>query len=162
MERPKTEDIVKFVVSVVVCMAAGYIGSMFTRPAIATWYTFLRKPPFTPPDWVFAPVWTLLYFLMAVALFVVWRRGFYRWDVRLGMLAFLGQLVLNVCWSFVFFGLASPLYGLFTIGALWMAILVTIIFFSKVSRKAGLLLVPYLAWVSYAALLNLFIWIMNK
>lgn len=162
MTFTKTVDLVKLAVCLVVPQIAGFIGSIFSRSSIPTWYAYLRKPFFTPPDWIFAPVWVTLYLLMGYSSYIVWKRTLERWDVRLALLVFLVQLVLNVLWSFLFFGLASPLYGLIGIIFLWMFILVTIIFFSKVSRRAGLLLVPYLAWVSYAALLNLFIWEMNR
>lgn len=147
---------------VVVCFAAAGVGSLVTTPQTAdgAWYDTLNKPFFTPPDWLFGPVWTLLFLSMAVAGWLVWRaRGFS--GARVAMALFFGQLALNVLWSVVFFGLESPGLGLVEILVLWAAILLTILAFGRVSRPAGWLLVPYLAWVSFAALLNAGIWWLN-
>jgi benzodiazapine receptor len=104
-------DITKLVVSIVACQAAGAIGSIFTTPAIPTWYAALEKPFFTPPNWLFAPAWITLYLLMAIAAFLVWRQGLGQKGVNSALLVFLVQLVLNALWSVVFFGLHSPLWG---------------------------------------------------
>ncbi len=120
----RIRDILKLVVSIVACLAAGAIGSVFTRSAIPTWYATLEKPFFTPPNWLFAPVWTLLYILMGIAAFLVWRKGLENRQVRIALIVFLIQLILNALWSVVFFGLESPLYGLIVISVLWVAILV--------------------------------------
>jgi len=154
-------NIVKLVVSLVACLAAGALGSVFTRSAISTWYATLAKPAFTPPNWLFAPVWTALYILMGVAAFLVWRKGSGDRQVRIALIVFLVQLVLNALWSFVFFGLHSPLGGLIVISTLWAAILVTAVLFYRVSRVASVLLWPYLIWVSFAAVLNGSIWMLN-
>ncbi len=154
-------DIVKLVVSIVACQCAGAIGSVFTTPAIPTWYAALEKPSFTPPNWLFAPAWITLYVLMAVAAFLVWRQGFAREGVRCALIVFLVQLVLNALWSVVFFGLHSPLYGMVVILALWVAILVTIIKFFRLSVAAGSLMLPYILWVSFASALNIAIWVLN-
>jgi len=148
--------------SIVACLAAGAIGSIFTRSAISTWYATLEKPPFTPPNWLFAPVWTLLYILMGIAAFLVWRKGLENRGVRIALIVFLIQLVLNALWSVVFFGLESPLYGLIVISVLWIAILVTIIKFFRISRVASVLMWPYLLWVTFAAVLNSSIWLLNR
>jgi tryptophan-rich sensory protein len=155
-------DILKLVVSIVACLAAGAIGSVFTRSAIPTWYATLEKPFFTPPNWLFAPAWTLLYILMGVAAFLVWRKGLKNRGVRIALIVFLIQLVLNALWSVVFFGLESPLYGLIVISILWIAILVTIIKFFRISRVASVLMWPYLLWVTFAAGLNASIWLLNR
>jgi len=162
MRNVSGKDIIKLVVSVVVCLAAGAIGSVFTRSSIPTWYATLVKPAFSPPNWLFAPVWTLLYILMGVAAFLVWRKGLENRKVRIELIVFLIQLVLNVFWSVVFFGLESPFYGLMVISILWVAILVTAVMFFKISRVASVLLWPYLAWVSFAAILNSSIWLLNS
>ena len=155
-------DIWKLVVSIVACLAAGAIGSIFTRSAIPTWYATLEKPVFSPPNWLFAPVWTLLYILMGIAAFLVWRKGLGNRQVRSALIVFLIQLVLNALWSVVFFGLESPLFGLVVISVLWVVILVTVIQFFKISRAASVLLWPYLLWVTFATVLNSSIWLLNR
>jgi benzodiazapine receptor len=157
----KSRDILKLVVSIVVCQGAGFIGSVFTTDAIPTWYATLEKPAFTPPNWLFFPAWVTLYFLMAVAAFLVWRRGLDSAGVRPALIVFLVQLVLNALWSVVFFGLESPVWGVVVILVLWVAILATILLFSRISRAAALLLVPYILWVSFATALNISIWLLN-
>jgi benzodiazapine receptor len=157
----KSRDIVRLIVSIVACQGAGLIGSLFTTTAIPTWYAGLQKPSFTPPNWAFAPAWITLYILMAVAAFLIWRKGLEQKGVRPALIIFLIQLVLNTLWSIVFFGLESPLYGIVVIIALWIAILLTMIKFFKLSTIAGALLTPYIAWVSFAAVLNVAIWTLN-
>jgi tryptophan-rich sensory protein len=134
---------------------------VFTTPAITTWYATLVKPNFVPPNWVFGAVWTLLYLLMGIALYLVWEKGFEKKEVREAIAVFGIQLFLNLLWSVLFFGLQSPLYGLIEIVILWVVILANIILFYRISRPAGLLLVPYLFWTSFAAVLNYSIWILN-
>jgi benzodiazapine receptor len=154
-------DIVKLVVSIVACQCAGLIGSVFTTPNIPTWYAALEKPFFTPPNWLFAPAWITLYVLMAVAAFLVWRKGLGEEGVKCALTVFLVQLVLNALWSVVFFGLHSPLWGMVVILALWVAILLTIIKFFRLSVAAGSLMLPYILWVSFASALNISIWVLN-
>lgn len=151
----------KLVLSLAVCQIAGALGSLFTARSIATWYVILKKPVFTPPNWVFAPVWLTLFVLMGVAAFLVWHKGLKNPQPRRALMIFSTQLALNILWSGVFFGLQSPLAGLVVIIILWAAILLTILSFLKVSRPAGLLLVPYLVWVSAATALNASIFVMN-
>jgi benzodiazapine receptor len=154
-------NIVKLVVSLIACQAAGAIGSLATTPNIPTWYTALEKPAFTPPSWLFAPAWITLYVLMAIAAFLIWRKGLGEEGVKCALTVFLVQLVLNALWSVVFFGLQSPLWGMVVILALWIAILLTIIKFFRLSVAAGSLLLPYILWVSFAAVLNITIWVLN-
>jgi benzodiazapine receptor len=154
-------DAIKLVVSVVACQCAGVIGSIFTTPAIPTWYATLEKPFFTPPNWLFAPAWITLYLLMAIAAFLIWRKGLGQEGVKSALLIFLVQLVLNALWSVVFFGLQSPLWGMVVILALWVAILLTIIKFFKLSTAAGSLMLPYILWVSFASALNIAIFVLN-
>jgi benzodiazapine receptor len=154
-------NIVKLVVSLVACQCAGLIGSLATTPNIPTWYATLEKPVFTPPSWLFAPAWITLYLLMAVAAFLIWRKGLAHDGVKCALTLFLVQLVLNALWSVVFFGLQSPLYGMVVILALWIAILLTIIKFFRLSVAAGSLLLPYILWVSFASVLNISIWVLN-
>lgn len=146
---------------ILACEAAGLLGSIATVGSIPTWYAALAKPAFAPPNWVFAPVWTLLYAMMGAALYLVLRQGWQRPAVREGATAFGVQLGLNVLWSFLFFGLHSPLLAFFGIVLLGLAIAWTIRSFYAVSRPAAGLLVPYLAWVSFATVLNFAIWQLN-
>mgnify|MGYP003390446608 CR=1 FL=1 len=122
------------------------------------WYAALKKPSWNPPGWLFGPVWTTLYVMMAVAAWLVWRSG---GNSRGAMILFFSQLALNFAWSFLFFGARSPWLGLVDIAMLWVALLITTIVFFGKSRAAGLLMAPYLAWVSFAAVLNFTIWRLN-
>ena len=161
MVKSKSTTIIKILVSLGLPLVVGMLGSWATRPAIPTWYAALLKPSFAPPNWVFAPVWTGLYLLMGLAAFLVWRKGLSNRPVRQALLLFAGQLVLNLLWSFAFFGLRSPGAGLVVIVLLWLAIIVTVWRFEKVSPLAAGLLLPYLLWVSFALLLNFAIWKIN-
>jgi tryptophan-rich sensory protein len=152
----------KLIFSIFICLFAGFIGSFFTTPAIPTWYATLLKPSFAPPNWVFFPVWTALFIMMGISLFLVWKKGLEDKTVKTAIYIFAGQLVLNALWSFAFFGLRSPLLGLMEIIILWMAILATIVTFKKLSRTAAYLLIPYILWVSFAAFLNYMIWRLNS
>jgi tryptophan-rich sensory protein len=161
MMKYNSKTVLRLAASIIICLLAGYIGSLFTRPAIPGWYATLRKPSFTPPSGVFGPVWTCLYVLMGIALFLVWRVE-KNTPRRKGALAvFALQLALNTLWSILFFGLRSPLAGLVDIICLWAAIIVTILLFSCISKLAAALLVPCLLWVSFAAVLNAAIVLLN-
>ena len=144
-----------------VVFAVGLAGTPFTAKATKTWYAEVSKPSWTPPNWVFAPVWTLLYAMMAVAAWLVWRRGGFAAQA-LPLALFIAQLALNGAWTPVFFGLRMFGAGLAVIAALWAAILATTIAFFRVAPAAGWLMTPYLAWVSYAATLNAGIWWLNR
>jgi len=161
MEHIKGIEIIKLAICIGVCLAAGFIGSIFTNTSIPTWYTTLEKPSFTPPNWLFAPVWTALFVLMGVSAFLLWRNGLDDRKIRISLSVFVVQLVFNMLWSAAFFGLRSPLVGLIVIVILWAAILLTILNFLRVSLIAGILLVPYILWVTYAAVLNTSIFILN-
>jgi len=155
-------DLLELLGFVVLSFAAAGIGGLFTAPAVRAggWYYQIQKPAWTPPSWLFGPVWTALYLMMAVAAWLVWRQG--GWAAQGGALGlFLVQLILNAAWSWLFFGLHSPSAGLVGISLLWIAILLTILAFFRVSPVAGWLMVPYLLWVSFAAALNLTIWRLN-
>ncbi len=162
MEKNRLIEIARLVASIIICQGAGLVGSIFTTPAIPTWYAALRKPSFSPPNWLFAPVWITLFALMGVSAFLVWRKGLGDPQVRIVLAIFVIQLILNTTWSVVFFGLRSPLGGLIVIAVLWVAILLTILNFFKISTTAGIVLIPYILWVSFAAVLNLFIWRLNS
>ena len=143
------------------CILLGAAGGLLTAPQIETWYAALDKPAFNPPSWVFGPVWTTLYTLMGVAAWLVWRAGLDRRAVKSALGLFTVQLALNLAWTPAFFGLESPLLGLAVIVPLWVAIALTITVFSRIDWRAAALLVPYLAWVSFATVLNYAIWTLN-
>ncbi len=151
------KNIVKFAVSILIPLAAGYIGSIFTISSIPTWYAALNKPTFSPPNWIFGPVWTALYIMMGISLYMVWKRE----PDSIPLSLFGIQLSLNVLWSYLFFGLKSPLYAFIEIIMLWAAILLTILNFKNISKTAAILLIPYLLWVSFAAVLNFYILLLN-
>lgn len=151
----------KLLISVLVCQFVGFIGSVFTTPAIPTWYAGLEKPSFTPPSSVFAPVWITLYLLMGISAYLVWHKGLAERRIKSALGVFAIQLMLNALWSVIFFGLHSPLGGLIEIIALWIVIPVTLVRFFPISTAAGVLLTPYFLWVGFAALLNFSIWSLN-
>jgi benzodiazapine receptor len=141
------------------CFLAAGLGSLFTMVSLGSWYAGLAKPSWNPPSWIFGPVWTVLYAMMAVAGWLVWRRG--GSQSRIALRWFAIQLALNVGWSAVFFGLQLPGVAFVEILALWVAIATTLVTSWKVSRAAGILLAPYLLWVSFATILNFAIWRLN-
>lgn len=145
---------------IALCFVAAAVGSVLTGTSVDTWYRQLDKPDWNPPNWVFGPVWTALYLAMALAAWLVWRKkGFGGASVALGV--FFLQLVLNVAWSGLFFGLRSAALGFFGVVLLWLAILGTLIAFGRINKLAGALFVPYALWVTYAGALNFAIWRMN-
>lgn len=132
----------------------GSLGSVFTAPSIRPWYHTLQKPPLSPPNWLFAPVWTLLFFLMGIAAYLVWSKGMKKQSVRYALFLFAVQFLFNVLWSFLFFGLKNPIYGGYCIFVLWGTIYLTIQSFAAVDTMAAKLLLPYILWVSFATYLN--------
>ncbi|MDD5502339.1 MAG: tryptophan-rich sensory protein [Candidatus Thermoplasmatota archaeon] len=159
MDDSKKRDIFRLAISIGVCLGVGLLGSIFTTPAIPTWFAGLEKPAFNPPNWLFAPVWTALYVLMGIAFFLVWKKDMGK--DRKAYALFEIQLTLNFAWSIVFFGMHSTLGGLVAISLLWVAILLTILRFAKTSKPAAWLLFPYLCWVTFAAILNGYIYALN-
>jgi benzodiazapine receptor len=153
---------IKLAASVVLCMLAGFVGSIFTTPKIGGWYAGIAKPSFNPPNWIFGPVWTALYAMMAIALYLVWRKGLAAKGVKVALAVFFVQLALNTLWSYAFFGAQSPLAGLVVIVALWAMIAASIAAFAPISRAAAMLLVPYILWVSFASILNASIYSLNR
>ena len=141
---------------------AGIIGALFTARSVQTWYTTLQKPSFNPPSWLFGPVWTVLYLLMGIAAYLVWAKGWTVPGVKTALFVFALQLVLNSLWSILFFGVRQPGWAFMEIVVLWAAIVVTIVLFWKISRTAAFLLVPYILWVSFAAVLNYSLWRLNS
>ena len=153
--------VVKLIASIVICQLAGIIGSFFTVSSIPDWYSALRKSSLNPPDWVFGPVWTVLFLLMGISLYLVWDKGLKEKNVKRGLVFFGVQLSLNTLWSIIFFGLKSPTLAFIEIFILWIAILFTIIEFYRISKPAAYLLVPYFMWVSFAIFLNYSIVVLN-
>jgi len=146
---------IKLLISILIAQGAGIIGGLFTASSVKTWYlTDLVKPSFNPPSWVFAPVWTFLFLLMGIALYLVWNK-------KNNLFWFWVQLLLNLLWSILFFGLHSPMLAFYEILVLWFAIFMTIIKFRQYHKTASYLLWPYLAWVSFASFLNYSIMILN-
>jgi benzodiazapine receptor len=154
-------NLLLLIAAVAVCFVPGVVGSLFTAQAIPSWYAGLVKPGFNPPDWVFGPVWTLLYLLMGIALFLVFKGGAHGRIVKVAVGVFAFQLVLNGLWSYIFFGLYSPGWALVEITVLWASIAVSLVLFFRISRAAGVLLIPYLCWVTFAGVLNASIWRLN-
>ena len=147
-------------ICVLIPLAVGWISSLFTMNSVNTWYKTIHKPAFNPPDWVFGPVWTILFILMGVALYLVWTHPesvSWKW----GIVIFGVQLFLNFLWTTLFFGIHSPLLAMIDIVLLWLAILVNIILFWQINPLSAYLLIPYILWVSFASVLNLFIVILN-
>jgi benzodiazapine receptor len=157
----KAKQAAELVAAIVIVELIGNIGTLFALSAIGTWYASLVKPEFNPPDWVFAPVWVILFALMGISLYLVWERRRVKKRARIALQAFDVQLALNIFWPFLFFGLRSPLYGLICIVLLFLAILLIIAEFRRVSKAAAYLLIPYLLWVAFAAALNFSVWMLN-
>ncbi|MBI2326544.1 tryptophan-rich sensory protein [Candidatus Collierbacteria bacterium] len=155
------KDLPKLLVSMIGCELVGFLGTPFTISAIPIWYSTLNKPFFAPPNWIFGPVWALLYLLMGVAFYLIWKQGLKKKKVKTAGLFFLAQLGLNFVWSPIFFGLKAPLLGLIVIVAMWALIVLTMKKFHPLSRLAFYLLVPYLLWVSFATMLNTAIVVLN-
>ena len=154
--------IVKLIVAILICQIAGAIGSVFTYSSIPEWYNIrLQKPTFNPPSWLFGPVWITLYLLMGISAYLIWEKGTKKKEVKNALYTFGIQLALNIMWSLLFFGLRCPLCGFIETILLWFAIALTILKFSRVSKAAALLLLPYILWVTFAAILNFYIWRLN-
>lgn len=153
--------LLKLIFSIIICQLAGVIGSFFTVSNITSWYIDLNKPLLNPPNWVFGPVWITLYFLMGIALFLVWNKGLQSRFNRNAIILFMVQLLLNSLWSIVFFGLHQLLFSIFVIILLWLLIFINIVQFGRISKTAAYLLVPYILWVSFASYLNIAIYILN-
>ncbi|WP_298545438.1 TspO/MBR family protein [uncultured Aquimarina sp.] len=148
-------------VAVLLCLLIGFLGNIATQTSISTWYVALEKPSFTPPNWIFGPVWTILYILMGIAAGIVWSKGFYHKWVKTALYHFGFQLLLNAAWSIFFFGMRNPLIALVDILALFILLLFTIKWFKVVNSTAAYLLIPYLIWVAFATALNFSIWQLN-
>ncbi|MCX6724376.1 MAG: tryptophan-rich sensory protein [Candidatus Staskawiczbacteria bacterium] len=180
----KYNNLIKLLASVIICELAGVVGSFFTVSQIGTWYRGLNKPFFNPPNWIFGPVWTTLFILMGISLYMVWSKKFVvkneldfrkkkawnrwsqqffngKWQKANIVIIFILQLFLNVLWSIIFFGWHSLGAAFFELLMLWFAIIYLIINFYRVSKAAAYLLLPYILWVSFAGILNYLIWVLN-
>lgn len=159
----KMNKITRILAVVVTCLAIGYFSGMVTRSAITTWYPTLVKPSFNPPNWIFAPVWSMLYVMMGVAAGLVWDRiDAEKEVVKKALILFAIQLALNALWSYLFFGLKNPMLASLEVIILWLMIYETYIQFAKINKIAGYLLIPYLFWVGFATILTVSIWFLNK
>jgi len=148
-------------IAILLCLFIGFLSSIATQMSINTWYITLNKPSFTPPNWVFAPVWILLYIMMGISAGIVWSKGFYHKWVKTALYHFGFQLLFNVAWSIFFFGMRNPLIAFLDILALFILLLFTIKWFKVVNSMAYYLLIPYVVWVAFAAALNFSIWQLN-
>ena len=155
-------ELARLILCIAICQSAGVIGSVFTASSVNTWYTTLVKPWFTPPGSVISVVWIALFVLMGLSLFLIWQKGISSANSKIALGVFAFQLLVNVLWSYAFFGLQSPLAGIVVIVVLWLLILQSIIRFWSISKDAALLLFPYIIWVSFAAFLNYTIWGLNR
>lgn len=147
--------------AIVICEAAGLVGSWPTFSAVRTWYPTLVKPWFTPPAWIFGPVWTVLYLLMGISLYLIWQKGINEKGIKAAVELFFLQLIANAAWSLIFFGLHSLAGAFAEIIILWLLLTETIFTFYKFNKLAAKLLLPYLAWVSFAAWLTYSTWMLN-
>lgn len=154
--------IISGVVAIAIPLVVGGISGIATSSGVTSWYRSMRQSPWTPPNWVFAPVWTVLYALMGVASWLIWRAGWSEPGVVLSLVVYGIQLTLNFAWSFVFFRFRQPGWALLDMGLLWARVLATCLQCSDLNGVAGVLLVPYLLWVTYAATLNAGVWWLNR
>ncbi len=159
---PHDRPVLALAIAVLFVEVVGASGAVFTARGLGTWYEALQRPALAPPNWVFGPVWTALFALIGVALWLVWRRADSSpREARIGFGVFAVHFVFNLGWSAVFFGIQEIGWGLAVIGGLWLFVIATMWAFDRVDRRAALLLVPYLLWVSFAAYLNYRFWVLN-
>ncbi len=153
----------RIAIVVIICLAVGYLSGMVTRASITTWYPTLVKPSFNPPNWIFAPVWTSLYVMMGVAAGLIWNQiTTQKAAVTKALQFFIIQLVLNALWSYLFFGLHNLMLATIEVVLLWLMIFETYSQFAKINKTASYLMLPYLAWVSFASVLTASIWWLNR
>ncbi len=155
-------NIGKLVIAITTPLLIGFTSGFFTITGAGTWYEKLEKPSWNPPGWLFAPVWTSLYIIMGIALFFIWKANTAIHKKNTALSLFAVQLVLNFFWSFIFFKLEEPGWALTEIFLLWVTILATIFSFAAINKLSAWLLVPYISWVTFAAILNYTIWDLNK
>lgn len=158
----KKINLLELLLFIIVSELIGSSGSIFTFPAINDWYQFVNKSPLTPPNYIFAPVWTILFLMMGISSYLIFRERKNDKSVNSALILFAVQFILNILWSILFFGLKAPLFAFIEIIFLWLFILMTILSFIKINKLAGYLLVPYIVWVSFASYLNLMVYLLNK
>lgn len=156
----KWKSIFSLIIWITTCLSAGILGTIITSPNTA-WFQSLNKPFFQPPNWLFGPVWTVLYILMGVSIWLISKQGFKTQIAKQALYLFITQLVLNSLWSLVYFGLQQILGAFILIIFIWIFILLTIVWFNKINKVAGYLLLPYILWVSFATVLNASLWFLN-
>lgn len=152
----------KLILAIVIPLAVGFISGFFTITGVGSWYQTIQRPSWNPPNWIFGPVWTTLYVMMGIALYLIWKADVSSSLKNYAILLFTLQLILNFFWSFIFFNQQQPCWAFAEIVALWVLILFTIFAFAKINSLAAWLLVPYISWVSFAAMLNYAIWKLNN
>jgi len=157
----KIKNIWLLLLSLFIPLAVGYLGSLLTMPGLDSWYGGLTKPAFTPPNWLFAPAWTLLFILMGLAFFLILRDGRENKNFSAAWMSFGAQLFLNIYWSFLFFFVQEPPLAFYGLISLWSMIFVNIYYFYQIKKSAAYLLIPYIAWVTFAGALNYSIWYLN-
>lgn len=155
-------NIVKAIIAISIPLIVGAISGFFTVTGVESWYQTIQKPSWNPPNWIFGPVWTALYIMMGIALFLVWKEDTSEELKKIALVLFAVQLILNFFWSFIFFNQQQPGWALVEIIAMWLFILLTIFAFAQVNKTAAWLLVPYISWVSFATILNYTIWQLNR
>jgi tryptophan-rich sensory protein len=153
--------IIKAFILVILCEIIGFTSGIATADGVTNWFQTIEKPFFNPPGWLFAPVWTLLYGLMGISAALIWHQGINKKEVKQGLILFTIQLVLNFCWSFLFFKYHLLFFAFIEIITLLTFIILTTIHFYKINKTAGLLLIPYILWVSFASILNFSLWWLN-
>ncbi|WP_372370063.1 TspO/MBR family protein [Candidatus Uabimicrobium sp. HlEnr_7] len=148
------------VVAIYVCFTAAFIGSVVTRVSVKTWYQTLKKPAWNPPDWIFAPVWSTLFLLMAISIWLIWlKREEHKIEKQITLFSI--QLITNILWSTLFFGMQNPDLAFVGIIVLIIAIIATMVAFLEINKTAGYLMIPYILWVIFAAFLNVTICWLN-
>ncbi len=155
------KNILLAIFSILIAQMTGIIGSVFTTASIQNWYAFIDKPFFAPPNWLFAPAWITLYTLMGIAAFLVWQKKDNLIARNFALKLYGVHLLFNACWSIIFFGMRNPGLAFIEIVVLWFLILIITIQFFRIRKTAGFLFLPYLLWVSFASVLNFFIWMIN-
>ena len=158
----KKSTLLKIIISVTICLVVGFMASIATQSSVNTWYETLEKPFFTPPNYLFGPVWTVLYILMGISAGIVWSRGLHHVWVKTALYHFVFQLMFNALWSLVFFSVQEIFFALITIITLFILILLTFKWFKVVNKTAAYLLIPYALWVLFAMALNFEIWRLNS
>lgn len=153
---------VKLIISILIPLAIGAVSGFFTTAEIPGWYQTINKPTWNPPSWIFGPVWTTLYVMMGIALFLIWKSDVSQTAKKTAIILFAAQLGLNFFWSFIFFNQHQPGWALVEIIVMWVSILLTIFAFAAVSKTGAWLLIPYISWVSFATILNYTIWQLNR